>query len=197
MPRCRHSSGRSWTNSSARRSAEIKMEQGSASFPRSRGSMCDPWQEVTNLARMPSATAIVRLTELIEALPHAPTSRVRGAAQATQGRRSKGRYFLRVAQRRQGVPPESSRWQWRRRRPLSLEYIPSLGATPRSCSFPCFGCAGRRLRPWHGGWRLLERPLEPPLGPNAPAATMEGTRAMRANVGRSGLRILAWERKPL
>jgi hypothetical protein len=34
MPRCRHSSGRSSTISSARQSAKIEMEQGSASFPR-------------------------------------------------------------------------------------------------------------------------------------------------------------------
>src|SRR5271165_3219207 len=36
----------------------------------------DPWQEATSLARMPSAAAVVRLTELIEALPHAPASAI-------------------------------------------------------------------------------------------------------------------------
>jgi hypothetical protein len=32
----------------------------------------DPWKEATSLARMPSAAAVVRLTELIDALPHEP-----------------------------------------------------------------------------------------------------------------------------
>src|SRR5271167_4135676 len=36
----------------------------------------DPWQEATSLARMPREAAAVRLTELIEALPHAPTSAI-------------------------------------------------------------------------------------------------------------------------
>jgi hypothetical protein len=44
--------------------------------------------------------------------------------------------------------PRPRAGKWRCRRPPSLEYIPSLGATTRTCSFPCFGCTGRRLRPW-------------------------------------------------
>ncbi len=36
----------------------------------------DPWQEATSLARMPREAAAVRLTELIEALPHAPASAI-------------------------------------------------------------------------------------------------------------------------
>jgi len=36
----------------------------------------DPWQEATNLARMPRDAAAARLSELIEALPHAPASAI-------------------------------------------------------------------------------------------------------------------------
>jgi hypothetical protein len=36
----------------------------------------DPWQEATSLARMPREAAAVRLSELIEALPHAPASAI-------------------------------------------------------------------------------------------------------------------------
>jgi len=36
----------------------------------------DPWKEATSLARMPREAAAVRLTELIEALPFAPTSAI-------------------------------------------------------------------------------------------------------------------------
>ena len=32
----------------------------------------DPWKEATSLARMPSTAAVIRLTELIDALPHEP-----------------------------------------------------------------------------------------------------------------------------
>jgi hypothetical protein len=34
----------------------------------------DPWQEATNLARMPREAAVVRLNALIDALPHEPAS---------------------------------------------------------------------------------------------------------------------------
>ena len=44
--------------------------------------------------------------------------------------------------------PRPRAGKWRCRRPPSLEYIPSLGATTRTCSFSCFGRTGRRLRPW-------------------------------------------------
>ncbi len=36
----------------------------------------DPWKETMSLARMPREAAAVRLTELIEALPHAPASAI-------------------------------------------------------------------------------------------------------------------------
>jgi hypothetical protein len=36
----------------------------------------DPWQEASSLARMPSDGAAARLTELIEALPRAPTNAI-------------------------------------------------------------------------------------------------------------------------
>ena len=37
----------------------------------------DPWQEAASLARMPSATAIMRLTALIDALPDESTKNIR------------------------------------------------------------------------------------------------------------------------
>jgi hypothetical protein len=36
----------------------------------------DPWQEATSLARMPREAATARLTELIDALPRAPTDAI-------------------------------------------------------------------------------------------------------------------------
>ena len=36
----------------------------------------DPWKEASSLARMPREAAAVRLTALIEALPHAPASAI-------------------------------------------------------------------------------------------------------------------------
>jgi hypothetical protein len=93
----------------------------------------------------------------------------------------------------QRVAPESSRRHWRRRRPLSLEYIPSLGATPRSCPFPCLGCAGPRLRPW---LRRLAASRTPARS-ECSGGHHGRDSAMRAKVDRSGLRMLARERKPL
>ena len=37
----------------------------------------DPWQEAASLARMPSATAVMRLTTLIDALPDESTKNIR------------------------------------------------------------------------------------------------------------------------
>ncbi len=56
-----------------RRSARIETERRSASFPRLRGWKVDPWQEAASLALMPKATAAVRLTALIAALPDEQT----------------------------------------------------------------------------------------------------------------------------
>jgi hypothetical protein len=101
------------------------------------------------------------------------------------------------SQHRQGVPPKSSRWQWRRRRPLSLEYIPSLGATTRSCSFSCFGCAGRCLRPWLRRLAAFRTPARTTPRSECSGGYYGRDSAMRAKVDRSGLRLLARERKPL
>ena len=55
-------------NSFARRSAPIKWNRPSVLSALARLNV-DPWQEATNLARMPREAAVVRLTALIDALP--------------------------------------------------------------------------------------------------------------------------------
>jgi len=130
-------------------------------------------------------------------------SEIRSCSTPAERTRKPSRTVLPIFRRRK---PEVRPWgvrvkspaqlahQWRCRRPPSLEYIPSLGATTRTCSFPCFGCTGRRLRPWlrrlapvrtprsnHTWVRMLRR------------ATMEGTRLCEPR----GFWILARQRKPL
>ena len=76
MPRCRRSSDRSSTNSSARRSAKIEMELGSASFPRLRGSTSIPGKKPRALRECRGKRLPHGLTELIDALPHAPANAI-------------------------------------------------------------------------------------------------------------------------
>jgi len=76
--------------------------------------------------------------------------------------------------------PRPRAGKWRCRRPPSLEYIPSLGATTRTCSFPCFGCTGRRLRPWLRRVAPVRMSARTTLGPDAPAGHHGRDSAMRA-----------------
>ena len=116
-------------------------------------------------------------------------SEIRSCSTPAERTRKPSRTVLPIFRRRK---PEVRPWgvrvkspaqlahQWRCRRPPSLEYIPSLGATTRTCSFPCFGCTGRRLRPWLRRVAPVRMSARTTLGPDAPAGHHGRDSAMRA-----------------